>query len=327
MIKYYINLFSGAITSSDGFQDASAAELRVLLALIECGGAVSDEMALADLSGTTKARVASALALWEEAGVISAEEKVSAAVSDEFGVAGKTTRSLDVARSLRDPSLAAAVSECQVIFGAGPLGTEATKDIHHLYLELGLSSEYIVSLASYIFDKKKDTVKKHSNVMIYYTAEMKKEAVRLVGRGINTVEDLEIEFKRRSAHTGAIMEFRRATGYYGSLGPTMEKAINKWFYEYCYSPEMIARAYDIATQKSKDGQWYRLTAKIIDNWYTEGVKTVSDCEANDRLHTNSKKGGKACSQKSAETPKYGNFNSEDALMAALIRSYGEKGEK
>ena len=328
MIKYYINLCPGSITGSDGFSDASAAELRVLLALIESGGTVNDEMVLADLAGTTKARVASALTLWEEAGVISDTLSQGAEISDEFGASGKVTRSLDVARSLRDPALAEAISECSVIFGVGPLGTEAAKDIHHLYIDLGLSPEYITALASYIFDKKKDTVKKHSNIMVYYTMAMKKEADRLTGAGINTLEDLEIEFKRRSSHVGAIMEFRRATGYYGNLGPTMEKAISKWFYEYCYSPEMVARAYDIATQKSKDGQWYRLTAKIIDNWYSEGVRTLADCEAREKLHTDEKKrGGKTAKDKTDTTPKYGNFNSEDALMAALIRSYGEKGEK
>jgi hypothetical protein len=48
-----------------------------------------------------------------------------------------------------------------------------------------------------------------------------------------------------------------------------------------------------------------------------------------RKHENSKKANNN-SQKSkknttAETPKYADFNSEDALMRALERSYGESG--
>lgn len=323
MIKYYINTSLGAITGFEGFSDASAAELRVLLALIEAGGAVNDEATLADLALTTKSRAVSALALWEEAGVISQNTTECAEVSDEFGVCGKVSRSSDVARTLRDSALAEAISECSVIFGLGPLSSEAAKDIHYLYIDLGLSCEYIVALASYVYEKKKDTVRQHSNIMNYYTARMKSDAKRLTARGIDTLEDLEIEFKRNSEERAAVIRFREATGFYGNLGPSMIKAITKWFNEYCYSEVMVARAYDIATQRSRDGQWYKLTARIIDNWYKEGCKTVADCEANEKLHAEKKKSKVGSKEKATSTPKYGNFNSEDALMAALMRSYGD----
>ena len=62
-----------------------------------------------------------------------------------------------------------------------------------------------------------------------------------------------------------------------------------------------------------------------------GCKTLEECRAriNIKKQSNTKKANNS-SQKSkksveAETPKYADFNSEDALMRALERSYGEDG--
>ena len=66
------------------------------------------------------------------------------------------------------------------------------------------------------------------------------------------------------------------------------------------------------------------------HWHDAECKTLEECRArvNMRKQEKSKKANKS-SQKSqktveAEVPKYADFNSEDALLRALERSYGDE---
>ena len=72
---------------------------------------------------------------------------------------------------------------------------------------------------------------------------------------------------------------------------------------------------------------------ILTSWHDAGCKTLDECRAvtTTRKYESSKKANNS-SQKSkksieAEVPKYADFNSEDALLRAIERSYGQADEK
>ena len=67
------------------FLDATAEELRLLIALIERGGD-GDEGALAKASGITLGRCKASLRFWSDAGVISEERSVEGEIIDEITV-------------------------------------------------------------------------------------------------------------------------------------------------------------------------------------------------------------------------------------------------
>ena len=72
MIRYEFD-FPKKASDTDEIREASAAELKVLVALIESGGSITDDE-LSDKLEVSKARVSAAIALWQESGVIAPRE-------------------------------------------------------------------------------------------------------------------------------------------------------------------------------------------------------------------------------------------------------------
>jgi DNA replication protein DnaD len=99
-------------------------------------------------------------------------------------------------------------------------------------------------------------------------------------------------------------------------------------HEYGYSVNIIGEAYDVTVAAiNKISLPY--IGSILKEWYDAGCKSIEECRArvNIRKAANPKKANNT-SQKTnknttAETPKYADFNSEDALMRALERSYND----
>ena len=69
MIRYNYRFSGKKISESEVFSEASATELKVIIALMEKSGKATDEE-LIEITGVSKARLSSTLALFEEAGVI-----------------------------------------------------------------------------------------------------------------------------------------------------------------------------------------------------------------------------------------------------------------
>jgi DNA replication protein DnaD len=103
-------------------------------------------------------------------------------------------------------------------------------------------------------------------------------------------------------------------------------------HEYGYSLPIINEAYNI-TVAVKSKIVYSYIDAILTAWYNAGCKTLEECKAKSEMikHENFKNANNS-SQKSkknveADTPKYTEFNSEDALLRALERSYGDSDSK
>lgn len=317
------------LTRSECFAEATKEELRVLLALIEADFNYSDETELAKVAKTTKSRVISALALFESEGVIKERtEKTDSYPENEIvyefkSSEAETRGSCEVACDIRDEGLAALISECTAILNKATLQTGDVKQLVELYTDEGLSEEYIVTLASYLASGKQS---RRSVRSIYSKAK------ELKAKGIDTPEALDAYIKDREHDDPSHFSFRAFFKIWQRPLSESELAYaEKWYGEFGYSDEIISKAYDAAV-KATGGISLPYIDTVLTNWHTAGCRTLADCVARAEVdkaklaaEAEGAKGGvaKRRKEKTAEVPKYGSFNIDEAFAAALERSYGE----
>ncbi len=323
-VDYRIDRLS--LIGNPSFTEASCEELRALLALIELSGRCEDVSVLADAAEISTARCKAALTLWEEAGVISKGD--TPIIKDEFedrlrrgDIDEKPARV--VAESIRDESLASMINECATLMGLACLPTADVKNITALHTQYSLSPDYIVELAAHLAARGVLTARRLCD-----------EAIRLCGKGIDNVEGLQAYINDLENSSGAEWEYRRVLGIYGrNLSQSEKSYFKKWDEEFGYSVGVISEAYDIAVLNTRTGRGdLRYMDSILTGWHNAGCRTVADCREKaeaDRLRRESEKGEqKKRTKTTPETPRYGNFDINEAFNNAVARSFGveEEGE-
>ncbi len=340
----------------EGYDELTAPELRVLVALIEAGGAAESYESLANAAGVSIPRCRSAVTMLESIGIIMKEEAALSLPSD-FEVnreesAGTKTADLDenengetqefatvteefeyrlrhgeieevpsveVARSIRDSGLAEMYSECERLFGR-TLNTDEIKILEALHTQYGLSPEYILTYASYLSTKHKVTPQM-----------LKVSAIKMFERGYDTVEALEGYIERAEKENGDVWELKRMLGINGrALSDAELKYVDRWYREFGFSTEIISEAYGIsAIGTSKISFPYM--DKVLEKWHGAGCKSLEDCkrfvlrerEENKAQAAEKKKRTKPKSE--PKKPRYGSFDIDEAFRAALTRSFGDDG--
>lgn len=320
MSKIVYSIKLSGVSKKDVFVEASREELRVLLALIEKGGEVDSEEELAKIANATKARCISALTLWEAEGVI-AKIDTRPTLSEEFEEKireGEVDEelSVEVAKSIRDEGLAAMLDECAALMKKTTLSTNDIKNITALYTQYALSAEFIVTLSAYLAGKGKLT-----------SVRLKNEAIKLASKECDTLEELEKYIEARESETGAYWEFRRALGIYNrNLSKSEKEYFRKWSEDFGYSISIVSEAYDIAVLNTGKGSLPYMDS-LLTVWHEAGCTTVAECKAKSESDRSEKKSErtakKAKSKNEPETPRYGNFDINEAFKNALQRSYGE----
>ncbi len=310
------------ICKNPAFAESSAEELRVLVALIESGGAPSDIEKIASLAGTSVPRTKSAIAFWESANIIAVRDTNDGNIEEEFGGSvldfepGEMSAA-DAAFEIRDKNLAIMIEECGKTLGKPALSTEEIKKIVALKCELGFDEEFILTLAAYV-------AKKSASPTVQMLA---RRAKTFYEKNINTSEKLEAYIKETEEQIEGEMELRRALGIYRPLTKSQRAFAEKWLCEYGYGLDIIGEAYDI-TVSNIDKVSFAYMDTLISAWYEAGCKTVSDCQSKteaDRLAKKQEKSAKRTqSKKDEDKPRYGNFDAEDVFARALERSYGTK---
>lgn len=336
----YIYKFDGtAPLGRDVWQDASFEELRVLTYLMTADGATEEDVAAA--CGATKARTKSALALWREAGVVvrlteradSTEEQSppqptpAPSVTLEFeekhsAVGVDEISSSDAADTIRDSALSELMSDIASLLSKPALNTYEAKHIAAAYGQYAVSAEYIITLASYMAEAAAAKGKG------FTTKILTDKISSLVGRGIDNLEALEAYIDDQASDGSKYYELRRIFSIWKrNPSKTEIKYFDKWTVELGYGVEIIDEARDIAVSNT-NAQPFPYIDKLLVAWHAAGLKTlgqIADYTEKQRLERAAtavpakKSGGKK--QKTAETPNYSSFNSEDALMRALERSY------
>ena len=160
MNNYKVN--TERLTSLSEFAEASKEELRTLLALIEADGAPTSPEKLAEAAKVSRSRASAAISFWREAGIIIECEKAPSepTITEEFEerveIGAKIERgAAEVAKSIRDNSLAELIDECARIVGKPALSTDESKQIVALYTDYSLDEEYIITLAAHLSESKK----------------------------------------------------------------------------------------------------------------------------------------------------------------------------
>lgn len=323
MTKYIIN--TERLTQTPEFAEASKEELRTLLALIEAEGAPDSVEALAIAAKVSRTRAASALSFWFEAGILtegevkSSEPTITEEFEERIEIGAKIERSSkEAAKSIRDESLAELIDECARIVGKPALSTEESKQIVALYKDYSLDEEYIVMLAAHL----SESGKRLSVPLIAGKADA------LFKRGITTVDELLTYISDKNEESEFEWEFKSIFGIYNrTLSPAERDYAAKWLGEFGFGAEIIKEAYGESTKHTSTLS-YPYVDKILSGWSEAGCKTVEDCK---RKSESEKPTQDAAEEKSAkkkksekkQTPRYGDFDVNDAFAKALMRSYGE----
>ena len=308
-------------TDSPSFKEASVQELRALIALMESGSLTLSE--ICERAMISESRCRSAVALWEAEGLLTTHPCNESGenttyiniIDDPSSYAKRDTNeisAIETAELIRDENLAMLIEECTVLMGKATLATRDVKFITELYCDLSLSPEYLIALAAYLKDKGKLT-----------GANLKYEAQRLVEKDINTVEELDRYIKNAEKSNGEEWEIRRIIGIYNrNLTDTERETFRRWTEEYCYSTEIISLAFDKTVAGTGGNVSLPYMDKILSGWHEAGCKTVSDCKAHSEA-TKPEKGEKRkrVSKSEAPKPRYGDFDTDEALRAALARSF------
>ena len=307
------------LCQNPAFTEASAEEMRVLLTLASLDGVPTEESDIARMAGVSGARCRAAIAFWEGAGVLSVNK--TAGIIEEFEerlVAGEIDEepAIKVAETIRDDSLALMIEECAALMGTPCLSNQDVANLTNLHRQYQLSAEYIVVLAAHLQSKGEFTVRKLCN-----------KAISLEKKGISTPEELEAYIV--SLDSGDEWEFRRIIGIYNrNLSQAEKDLFKKWSEEYGYGAAIVSEAYDISAMNTKSGN-LRYMDKVLTNWFDAGCKTVSECRAHsesERAKSKAQPTEKKYAKSRPETPRYGNFDVNEAFFNAIERSFGEKEE-
>lgn len=334
MIRYEFD-FPKKASETEDFREASAAELKVLLALFESGGEITDEE-LAELCGVSLARVSAAIALWQESGVIAQREhgkevsffgnKVTREFSDREVLGELYDESaLSVAKTIRDKRLASLFDEIANMMNKAMLTPQEIKKISELSSQYELSEEYIATLAAHLVAE--------GNLSI---GILVRRAMNLAGDGIVTAEQLALYISDKEAEKNEYMEYRRVFGIFDrKLSPKEKELLRKWSREFSFGTEIVTMAYDICVMNTAKLSFSYMD-KLLSDWSEKGCRTLADCE---RRYTERKAELEAENQKKREdmdkrrssskkdtskptTVKYGDFDPEEAFRIALSRSFG-----
>ena len=149
--------------------------------------------------------------------------------------------------------------------------------------------------------------------------------------GIKCGEGLEAHLSEIESSSGAEWEFRRLFGIYNAtLSQSQREYFRKWSEDYGYSVGIVSLAYDIAVLNTRSGRGdLRYIDAILTEWHNAGCKTVNECREYIEAERAKKaaktpiRTGKKATKSTPETPRYGNFDINEAFNDAVARSFSE----
>ena len=327
-------------TDTEEFSEASTHELKLLLALYASDGRC-DEEELVSRVGVSRARVLSAIALWQEAGVLverSEEDEKNIETSfygnkliDEFSertVLGELEEesAKEIAVTIRNNKLSSLFDEIAAMMHKTMLTPAEIRRISELSSQYGLSEEYIATLAAHLLEENMLSV----GILI-------KRAINLVGAGVANAETLSAYVSEKEKEKNDYIEYKRIFGIYErTLSKREREYISKWSREFGYGTEIVAMAYDI-TVINISKLSFAYMDKLLSDWNSHGCRTLSECEIryeenkreNDMLAAEKKEKDAArrgIKRTEKPTKRYGDFDPEEAFRLALERSFAESSD-
>ena len=340
--------------AAEVMQNAEKSDLAVLLALLAdaslCAryGQADAACAIAQAAGCSEQAVASAVAFWRGAGVISvcapvsepsaeALKRVAAPIAkqpqaqpvqaeptpDGAALLKKsddlpkyTTAELGNLLEQR-PDTAELLTECQNLFGK-LFSTYEFNIMLGLTDYLGLSAEYVLLLATNFCNWSRGNGARPS------VRAFEKLAVSMFDRGIVDFAALEVELARMEQVRSVENKLRHLFGIGArALSAKEKKAFADWVHTYQYDMEMITLAFEAGADASTDVSVPYVNS-ILKRWHAAGIRTPADVEADKQASDAAKDKGKG---KKATEQQGGSFDTDDFFEAAMRRSLGENYDK
>ena len=329
-------IFKEKLMASEELLTASADELRVLVILLCLDEDKFDVDEICALLNLSRSRVNATLCLFSDSGIIAPikSDGEYATVLTEFEVRGEDddTSAISaqrVAIELRDENLSSMMHTLSELMEQPSLSQDSIKKLTAIHTELGLSTEFILKLANFIANRGKTQLT---------PSKLYREAEKLTKQNIDTIEDLEIYISNHQGLKARDYEFARAMGMQigSKIGSRDLEYFKKWDEEYGYSSAIVERANDITlNQTHKQSTSY--TDAILGRWHSEGCRTIAEVEEFIKRESveHAQSGAKKTTQKSRrvkETPEgenvsFTSYTSEEAMLHALKRSYGDPFKK
>lgn len=311
---------------------ATAEDLRVLLAICADRRTREDITALSAAVGCGEMQVQASLAFWRGVGVLTVEEEaetaseevaqtpivsvpsVSPAVRHTDSIPRYTTEELsDLLERRRETAVL--IDECQQVLGR-ILNVREIGILVGLLDYLALDSEYLILLCAHCAALGKTS--------IHY---VEKVAQDMVAGGACTVEALQETLRREDAAREAESKIRALFGAQDrKLTQAERKYIRRWTEEWHFEIGMIELAYE-ATVDTIGEASMRYTDGILKRWQSEGLTTPEAVAESDERHRqavereNANRGAGKDKTKSKNTSQGGSFDVDDFFEAALKRSY------
>ena len=300
-----------ALLSAPSMSEATAEDLRVLLALVLTGAGTADSLAKA-LSMPASA-IAAALAFWRGAGLIATTDKRAEQQAARPPKSEGTLHEAgaeELADSIRTSGLAGLITAAEQqrgrLFNRSDLAI-----LVGLSEELGLDGPYILTLLAYC-DAQGDGSPKPMRYV-------ERVALRLCEHEITSCSALEEYIRNEEALHSVEGVLRRMFGIgTRKLTEREESAFKRWTQEYGYGEEIIGAAYDVTVNATSRAS-VAYTAKILAHWYEEGVKTPEDAEA--LLAREKQERKQPTKKRKASEPSSKSFNVDDFFSRALDRSF------
>ena len=313
---------------------ATAEDLRVLMAVCADRQCREDMSALAAAAGCSEGQAQASVAFWRGAGVLTAEDAAPAVCDDAaenrtapVTVSVPTVRHTDsipryTTEELSDllerrRETAVLIDECQQVLGR-ILNVREIGILVGLLDYLALDGEYLILLCAHCAALGKTS--------IHY---VEKVAQDMVAGGACTVEALQETLRREDAAREAESQIRALFGAQDrKLSQTERKYIHRWTEEWHFEMGMIELAYE-ATVDTIGEASMRYTDGILKRWQSEGLTTPEAVAESDERHRQvverenaNRAAGKGKSEgKGKNSAQGGSFDVDDFFEAALKRSY------
>lgn len=283
--------------------EAGEAELKVILGISAFSSHFGDfDRALPLLSEKLELslnEITGALKFWQGAGVLSIEGTVDASENAISAVSTRTNEAPSytgeqILRMVDGNSGFKMLADC----ASGVLGKDFTPTDLTSLLEIKefykFSDEYILMLLQHCVECDKASwayIRKTSNI--------------LYDEGIDTYEKLEAHLAARKNKRSFEYKIRKLFGIGQREFTKRERTYFEKWIELKHSYDLVKRAYEISVDNGKGTSWSYI-AKILENWHTQGIKTVEDAEKS------------LASYKSQST--MSSFDTDEFFEAALKRS-------
>jgi DnaD/phage-associated family protein len=274
-IKYSGGIINLPDTVTSHLSEAGEAELKVILGISLFSRYFNDfEGALPllpkklDLSLN---EITGALKFWQGAGVLSIDGAIEPSASTVNAVFARTNEKPSytgeqILRMVEKNPDFRMLADCAI----GVLGKDFTPTDYNSLLEIkefyGFSDEYILMLLQHCVESDKAS-----------WAYIRKTSKILYDEGVDTYEKLESHLAARRNKHSYEYKIRKLFGIGQREFTKRERTyFDKWV-ELKHSYDLVKRAYEISIDNGKGTSWSYI-GKILENWHTQGIKTVEDAE-------------------------------------------------